>query len=122
MQELLSQSNRPEAVFVASDTMASGALQALRDAGLSAPDDIAIFGFDGMEAELVSRPVLSTVFQPIHHFGRQAVKLLLERIASPDRPPIQQFLPTHLELRTSCGCGRQPLMSAEDMIEGGVPA
>jgi LacI family transcriptional regulator len=122
MQELLALPAPPDAVFVASDTMASGALQALRDAGLSAPDDIGVFGFDGLEHQLVSQPVLSTVIQPIQSLGREAVTILLERINSPESAPVQRFLPTRLALRTSCGCGSQPHLAAEDMIEGGVPA
>ena len=102
--------------------MASGALQALRDANMSAPADMGVFGFDGLEHQLVSQPVLSTVIQPIQRLGQEAVRILLQRIDSSDIAPVQRFLPTHLALRTSCGCGSQPQIPAEDMIEGGVPA
>ena len=96
----------PDAVFVASDGMASGALQAIRDAGLSVPDDIAVMGFDGLEETLVSRSILSTVVQPTTEEGRGAVQALIELLDHPDRAPIQRFLPTELALRRSCGCGR----------------
>ncbi|HEY8448076.1 MAG TPA: LacI family DNA-binding transcriptional regulator [Thermomicrobiales bacterium] len=105
MQQILSSGvELPDAVFVASDAMASGALQALRDASLRVPDDIAVIGFDGLEETLVSRPVLSTVVQPIEEEGREAVRALLELMEHPDRAPLQRVLPTHLLLRQSCGC------------------
>jgi LacI family transcriptional regulator len=105
MQELLSRPNgMPDAVFVASDAMASGALQALRDAGLRVPDDVAVMGFDGLEEMLVSRSILSTVVQPTIEEGRNAVRILLDLIEDPSRGPIQRYLPTRLELRNTCGC------------------
>ncbi len=105
MQQLLaSPGGPPDGVFVASDAMASGALQALRDANLRVPDDMAVVGFDGLEEMLVSRPVLSTVVQPIVEEGREAVRALLELMEHPERAPLQRVLPTHLLLRQSCGC------------------
>jgi LacI family transcriptional regulator len=109
MKELLSaRGGPPDAVFVASDTMASGALQALRDSGVSVPDDMAIMGFDGLEESTVSRPILSTVAQPIPDLGRYAVNALVELIDHPERAPLQTLLPTHLVLRRSCGCEADP--------------
>ena len=106
MQQLLARSGGPpRAVFVASDMMASGALQALRDAGQRVPDDVAVFGFDGLERTTVSLPILSTVVQPIAALGGEAVRVLLDLIESPDKGPVQRFLPTQMLLRRSCGCG-----------------
>jgi LacI family transcriptional regulator, galactose operon repressor len=119
MKVLLSADHRPEAVFVASDTMASGALQAIRDAGLSAPQNIAVFGFDGLEHEQVSQPILSTVVQPIGALGAEAVQVLLNRIESPESAPVQRYLDTHLRLRTSCGCDHIHAASIRGSPEGG---
>ena len=106
MQTLLSRPGAaPDAVFVISDTMASGALQALRDAGRRVPDDVAVMGFDGLDETTVSQPILSTVAQPIAELGREAVRMLLGRITAPGPgAPGQRYLPTHLVLRRSCGC------------------
>jgi len=95
---------RPDAVFCGSDTMAAGAFRALAEFGLSAPRDIALMGFDGLEQHAVSFPHLSTVVQPIPELGRSAVGALQARIACPDEPPAQLILPTRLALRGSCGC------------------
>jgi LacI family transcriptional regulator len=109
MMELLAvRGGPPDAVFVASDTMASGALQALRDSSISVPEDMAIMGFDGLEESTVSRPILSTVVQPIPELGRNAVEALLQLIDHPERAPFQKLLPTHLVLRRSCGCEEDP--------------
>jgi LacI family transcriptional regulator len=124
MNELLANpSGVPDAVFVASDAMASGALQALRDSGLRVPDDIAVMGFDGLEETLVSRSILSTVVQPTIDEGREAVRILLELLDHPGRAPIQRLLPTTLALRRSCGCAREagPALTAVDVMSGGEP-
>jgi LacI family transcriptional regulator len=110
MQELLAHpTGAPRAVFVASDTMASGALQALRDAGCRVPDDVAVFGFDGSERTTFSQPILSTVVQPIAEMGGEAVRVLLDLIEAPKRDPVQRSLPTQMLLRRSCGCGVEHL-------------
>jgi LacI family transcriptional regulator len=111
----------PDAVFVASDAMASGALQALRDAGLRVPDDVAMMGFDGLEETLVSRSVLSTVVQPTLDEGAEAVRVLLELLDHPGNAPIQRLLPTHLALRRACGCARDvdSALTAVDALSGG---
>jgi LacI family transcriptional regulator len=110
----------PDAVFVASDAMAYGALQALRDAGLRVPDDVAVMGFDGLEEVLVSLEILSTVVQPTVDEGREAVRILLELIEHPERAPIQRYLPTRLSLLRSCGCGPKPALNAAELATGGV--
>jgi len=107
MNELLANpGGLPDAVFVASDAMASGALQALRDSGVGVPDEVAVMGFDGLEETLVSRSILSTVMQPTSEEGAEAVRVLLQLLDSPESAPIQRFLPTRLSLRRTCGCNR----------------
>jgi LacI family transcriptional regulator len=117
MQEILTHpAGIPDAVFAASDAMASGALQALRDGGLRVPDDVAVMGFDGFDETLVSLPILSTVAQPATEEGRTAVRTLLEIIDHPDRAPIQRCLPTILSLRRSCGCHMNETGPADQVV------
>ena len=94
----------PEAVFAASDAMAFGVMAAIHEAGLRVPNDIAVMGFDGLPEGEDTQPPLSTVTQPVSDLGREAVRMLLSLIEGPDRAPIQQFLPTELTVRRSCGC------------------
>ena len=84
--------------------MAFGAIQALGEAGRRVPDDVAVFGFDGMEEDSLAQFSLSTVNQPVADLGREAVGLLLRLIEQPEAGPIQCFLPTTMTLRRSCGC------------------
>ncbi|MBK0002583.1 LacI family DNA-binding transcriptional regulator [Erwinia sp. S38] len=87
MQNLLAQPVRPDAVFAISDTLAAGAIRAIDEAGLRIPQDIAVIGFDGTELGEMTSPQLSTIEQPSHQIGRQAVTLLLNKINDPSGPP-----------------------------------
>jgi DNA-binding LacI/PurR family transcriptional regulator len=119
MQRLLQNGTEvPEAVFAASDALAFGAMAAIQEAGLRVPDDIAVMGFDGLDEGAHAQPPLSTVTQPVAGLGREAVRMLLRLIDNPDGEPVQQFLPTRLTLRGSCGCERAP----GKKVGGGVEA
>jgi LacI family transcriptional regulator len=101
MGRLLAQ--KPDAVFVASDTMALGALRALREAGLRAPTDIALAGFDDMPAAAHCDPPLTTVRQPTHQSGAVATETLLDLLDNPGLAPRRVVLPVELVIRESCG-------------------
>lgn len=76
MHKLLSNPARPTAVFVASDIMAIGASKAILESGLKVPEDISIFGFDGVEAAEFFYPAISTIEQPRYSMGAEGMKLL----------------------------------------------
>lgn len=75
MKQLLAQ--RCSAVFAANDAMAYGALQAIAEAGLTVPDDIAVVGFDDLEFSGLTNPPLTTVHQPRYEMGRKALEILI---------------------------------------------
>ncbi len=100
MQQLLPQ--RPDAVFIASDTMALGALQAIREAGLTVPNDIAIVGYDDLPPAVIAKPPLTTVRQPVHAFGVKAVEMLLDVIKNGPLPARHVVMETKLIIRQSC--------------------
>lgn len=102
-KELLRRRGNLEAIFVASDLMAVGALRALREASLSVPEQISLIGFDDLPLARSSDPPLTTVRQPIRRFGIQAVSLLLDIMNTGSRPPRQVVLETKLIIRESCG-------------------
>lgn len=94
---------KPDAVFVASDSMAVGALRALRNANLRVPQDMALAGFDDMPFAERTDPPLTTVRQPIHRAGALAAETLIDLISNPDSPPRRIILPTELVVRASTG-------------------
>ena len=101
MQQLLTR--RLDAVFVASDMMAFGAMRALREAGLRVPEDVAVVGFDDLPQAAHNDPPLTTVRQPIYRLGSTAVDSLLDLIEYPDSSARRIVLPTELVVRVSCG-------------------
>ncbi|MCX6029945.1 MAG: LacI family DNA-binding transcriptional regulator [Chloroflexi bacterium] len=111
MQQLLARARQPganglpDAVFVASDMMATGALRALRDAGIRVPGDMAVVGYDDMPFAARTEPPLTTVRQPIHRAGAVAAETLFELIENPNTPPRRIILPTELVIRASTGPG-----------------
>jgi DNA-binding LacI/PurR family transcriptional regulator len=102
MRQLLEDDPQLDAVFAASDMMAFGAMRALAAAGRRVPDDVAVVGFDDVDAARYSEPPLATVRQPALEMGREMALLLLRHIAGGDVPePV--ILPTELVVRESAG-------------------
>ena len=100
---------RPDAVFVASDSMAMGALRALREANLAVPDDIAIVAFDGLPASETSNPTLTTVRQPVEAVGERALLILNDLLSGEVTPPVSEIMPVELVVRESCGAHRRSM-------------
>ncbi|MER5179180.1 LacI family DNA-binding transcriptional regulator [Streptomyces sp. NPDC002896] len=101
MSSLLEQVPDLDAVFVASDVMAAGALTELRRAGRRIPDDVAVVGFDDSIIARHSNPPLTSVRQPVEEIGSTIAHLLLEEINDPDAPRRHVVLPTQLVVRES---------------------
>ena len=79
MRQLLGDDPGLDAVFVASDLMA-GALRSLRLAGRRVPDDVAVVGFDDIEAAKYTEPPLTTVRHPVTELGRLLARQLVRLI------------------------------------------
>jgi DNA-binding LacI/PurR family transcriptional regulator len=99
MTRLLADHPDLDAVFVASDLMASGALTALREAGRSVPGDVAVGGFDDSPVAVSTDPKLTTVRQPWDQLSHELVRLLLATLDGKD--PSATVLPTRLIVRDS---------------------
>jgi DNA-binding LacI/PurR family transcriptional regulator len=100
MRQLLDDDPALDAVFVASDLMAHGALSALRQAGRRIPDDVAVIGFDDFELARYTEPPLTTIRQPIVELGRELARQLL-RLANGEEIEDALVLPTALVVRDS---------------------
>jgi DNA-binding LacI/PurR family transcriptional regulator len=84
-----------DAVFVASDLMALGALSGLYRLGRRVPEDVAVVGFDDSSSALACDPPLTTVRQPIEEMAAEMARLLLKQIATGnERVPSVVFHPT----------------------------
>lgn len=80
MKRLLVLPNRPTAVFARNDFTAVGAINAIKESGLSIPKDISIVGFDDIPMAIHTSPALTTVRQPTRRQGSLAAEFLLRRI------------------------------------------
>lgn len=96
---LLALQEPPTAVFAVSDTLAIGAIKALRRAGKRVPDDIAVVGFDDLPVSAVFEPALTTVGQPMRELGARAAEILLARLSG--EQPTSRILPHQLVVRDS---------------------
>lgn len=79
-KRILSQANKPTAIFAANDFMAIGVLDAARELGIVVPKNLSVIGMDNREACEYTRPRLSTVSIPLYEMGRQAMILLAQDI------------------------------------------
>jgi len=103
---LMSQPNKPEAIFMANDMMALGAYEAAHSSNIRIPEDITIVGFDDIFSGRVVTPRLTTVHTPINELGSQAMKYLLMMINRQVDPMAshQEVLSPALVIGGSCGC------------------
>lgn len=101
MTRLLRVSPRLEAVFVACDWMALGAMRAIHEQGLRIPEDIAVVGFDDVPLAAQTNPPLTTVRQPMAEMGRAGVRLLAQIIRKEEVPQEKVVLPAELVVRST---------------------
>lgn len=95
---------KPTALFAANNFIAIGAWRAVRDAGLSIPEDITLIAFDDLPPSLIVEPFLTVAAQPGYEMGKQATDLLLASLAEKTRVQPQEIvLPTRLIIRQSSG-------------------
>ena len=74
------------ALFAMSDTVAVGAVRALRDLGKAVPEDVSVIGFDGVDISRYTIPRLTTVEQPVDEIARRSVNLLLDMMEKDAAP------------------------------------
>ncbi|MEO6229241.1 MAG: LacI family DNA-binding transcriptional regulator [Ferruginibacter sp.] len=106
MQKLLSGSKQPDAVFAVEDFTALGAMQAIKEAGIKIPGQIAIIGFANEPFGEYITPSLSTVNQQTVRMGEEAAKLFFETFRNPDRANMQ---PRQMVLEPALICRQSSL-------------
>lgn len=101
MSFLLRQAQQPKAVFCVSDLLAVGALDAIREFNVQAPEDVWVVGFDDIALASWGSYRLTTVRQPVMEMARRGLQALQRRLDEPDMPAEILRLPTRLIIRDS---------------------
>jgi DNA-binding LacI/PurR family transcriptional regulator len=91
--QLLLQDGRAEAYFCGDDLLAVGALSAIREAGLSVPQDIGLIGLNDMEMARWQVIGLTTIRQPVAEIIAAAIEMVVATIAAPDQVPEVRLFP-----------------------------
>lgn len=106
MQKLLSLKKIPTAVFVASDVVAFGVMDAIRKKGMRIPQDIALVGFDNVNLSEYVDPSLTTINLPGFDIGMNAANLLINIIEEKEKEYRKIILEANMIIRRSCGCNQ----------------
>ena len=110
MQLILSRGKPFTALFAGNDTLAFGAMRALREAGLRIPQEVAVVGYDDIPLAAYADPPLTTIHSDPARHGQIAMDLLCKQIgaSAANRPePVHHSEPVELVVRASCGASRR---------------
>ncbi len=103
MKYILDATPPPTAIFVASDVVAFGAMEAIRERGLRIPQDIALVGFDDVPVSRYIEPSLTTIQLPVVELARRACEMVVGLIHGEQPAQSQVLLNADLVVRRSCG-------------------
>ena len=102
--QLLGMETLPTAIFATNDSMAVGAISAMRAAGVGVPEDIALLGFDDTSIAQFVTPALTTAQVDAFGMGERSVELLIASIQNPQQNGVvHEVMPAPLVIRQSCG-------------------
>ena len=90
-----------DGIFCTTDSMALGALKALRESGRRVPEDVKIVGFDGITHTLISDPPITTVVQDTEQLGKRSVEVLMDLINNSASKIHEYIIPVTLSVRGS---------------------
>jgi len=100
----LPENKMPRAIFTVNDSAAFGAMEAIFDANLKIPDDIALVGFTDDKQDKLLNPPLTTVHQPAFEMGKRASQILIDIINGKSTTIEDIKIKSNIVLRRSCGC------------------
>lgn len=98
---LLDRTDRPTAIFAASDAMALTVMEVARELGLGVPGDLSVAGFDNIPESALAEPGLTTVDQSMYRIGCEAARMLKALVRGEWEGPDQTVVPTCLVVRGS---------------------
>ncbi len=105
-EKIVALSDRPTAVFAASDDMALESIAVFLEHGLKVPEDISVIGFDDNPICLYGSVALTTVKQPLFEMAKDAVRYLYDIMKGKQDIPQKIILKPELVVRDSCGPAR----------------
>ena len=85
-KKILEKKTEFSALYATADTLAIGACRALKEAGLTVPDDISVAGFDGIDAGEYYIPSITTIRQPVEQLAAETAKMLFSLISGKEEP------------------------------------
>ena len=100
---MLLEKERPTALFTTNNFMTIGAMEAIQEARLIIPDDIAIVGFDDLDWNQLNSPQITVVAQPVTEMGNIAGQRIIAKLKGEQNPPLEMRLKTTFIIRESCG-------------------
>lgn len=100
-KRLFSSAKNVTAIFASNDAIAIGAIHYLKTRDIRVPEDVSVIGFDGIEADLLQDPPLSTVGVPKFELGAEALKLLVNTLNNKKSLPKKIIVPVELIVRKS---------------------
>jgi DNA-binding LacI/PurR family transcriptional regulator/signal transduction histidine kinase/ActR/RegA family two-component response regulator len=106
-REALDRGSVFDAFVCANDGMAIGALQVLRERGISVPEQVSVTGFDDLVLARFVDPPLTTIRQPIERMAALSIELVIEQMAGRSVADVTE-LPCEVVRRRSCGCAPLP--------------
>ena len=101
MKEILALKEQPTAIFCMGDEIAVGAMQLIKEVGLSVPEDFSIVGFDDIEISQYLNPALTTIRQKKEEMGIEAAEMVLNLINKPEAEIEPEIIETEFILRDS---------------------
>jgi DNA-binding LacI/PurR family transcriptional regulator len=102
-RRLLNMEKPPTALFCVADTLALGAMQTIKQSGLTIPSDVALASFNDIPSAALVEPPLTTVSAPTIQMGQEAMRMLQSLIDGRKSKKDRVILPPALVIRQSCG-------------------
>src|SRR5664279_4179250 len=99
---LLKRAKKPDGIFAVNDLTAAAAMRIILDMGYRVPEDIAVVGFTGGLISDITNPTLTSVEQHGYLIGKEAVRLLIDRLEMDhDIPSQTKIIKTELVIKGS---------------------
>jgi DNA-binding LacI/PurR family transcriptional regulator len=103
MKKIFATKVAPTALFAGNDTLAIGAMMAIREAGLSIPGDFAVVGYDDIPSAAFAYPPLTTICSHAFEQGKMVGEATISLVEGKEIGRHQSVLPLELTIRESCG-------------------